>query len=40
MINAGLMTKTDDDRLEDFRGVYDFDEAFSEDELAARLGLN
>ncbi|MHC4990228.1 MAG: Minf_1886 family protein [Planctomycetota bacterium] len=40
MINAGLMTKTEDDHLEDFRGVYDFDEAFSEDELAARLGLN
>lgn len=28
MIEAGLMRKTDDDTLEDFRGVYEFDEAF------------
>ena len=29
MIDAGLMKKTDDDSLEDFCGVYDFDEAFA-----------
>ncbi len=30
MIDAGLLRKTDDDTLEDFRDVFDFDEAFSE----------
>ena len=29
MIEAGLMKKTDEDTLEDFRGVYDFGEAFN-----------
>ncbi|MFP4139396.1 MAG: Minf_1886 family protein [Planctomycetota bacterium] len=29
MIEAGFMRKTDEDSLEDFRDVYDFDEAFS-----------
>lgn len=28
MIDAGLMRKTDDDNLDDFEGVFDFDEAF------------
>ncbi|MEM7622042.1 MAG: Minf_1886 family protein [Planctomycetota bacterium] len=28
LIDAKLMRKTDDDTLEDFRDVYDFDEAF------------
>lgn len=28
MINAGLMRKTDEDRLEDFKDVYDFEKAF------------
>lgn len=28
MIQAGLMRKTDEDSLEDFIGVFDFDEAF------------
>ncbi|MBL0922306.1 MAG: hypothetical protein IBJ10_09290 [Phycisphaerales bacterium] len=28
MVEAGLLSKTDDDRLTDFEGVYDFDEAF------------
>jgi uncharacterized repeat protein (TIGR04138 family) len=32
MIDAGLMRKTDEDTLEDFRGVYDFDEVFAEPE--------
>lgn len=29
MIEAGHMKKTDEDSLEDFYGVYDFDEAFA-----------
>lgn len=29
MVDAGLMRKSDEDSIEDFRGVYDFDEAFS-----------
>jgi uncharacterized repeat protein (TIGR04138 family) len=29
MIDAGLMRKSDEDALEDFQGVYDFDDAFS-----------
>lgn len=40
MIEAGLMSKTDRDSFEDFRGVYDFDEAFSRDELLARIARN
>ena len=28
MVETGLMRKTDNDSLEDFRGVYDFHEAF------------
>ncbi|GJM20022.1 MAG: hypothetical protein DHS20C14_22350 [Phycisphaeraceae bacterium] len=28
MVEAGLMRKTDEDTLEDFRGVYDFEDAF------------
>lgn len=28
MVDAGLMRKTDEDTLDDFRDVYDFDEAF------------
>jgi uncharacterized repeat protein (TIGR04138 family) len=38
MINAGLMSKTDDDTIDDFRGVYDFREAFSPDDLVAAIG--
>lgn len=38
MIDAGLMTKTANDTLEDFRGVYDFAEAFSREALLARIG--
>jgi uncharacterized repeat protein (TIGR04138 family) len=33
MIEAGLMRKTDEDTLEDFRGVYDFGEAFNAVEI-------
>jgi uncharacterized repeat protein (TIGR04138 family) len=29
MIDSGLMRRSDEDTLEDFRGVYDFDEAFA-----------
>lgn len=29
MIEIGLMRKTEEDSLEDFRGVYDFEEAFA-----------
>lgn len=37
MIDAGLMTRTASDSLEDFCGVYDFDEAFSRDALLQHL---
>jgi uncharacterized repeat protein (TIGR04138 family) len=30
MIEAGQMRKTEEDSLEDFRGVFDFDEAFGD----------
>ena len=40
MIEAGLMTKTNRDSLEDFQAVYDFDEAFSRDALLAHIGRN
>jgi uncharacterized repeat protein (TIGR04138 family) len=40
MIDAGLMTKTSRDSLDDFHGVYDFDEAFSYDTLLARISTN
>lgn len=38
MIEHGLMSKTADDSLEDFRSVYDFDEAFGRDELLRHVG--
>ena len=28
MVNAGLLSKTEEDHVEDFRDVYDFDDAF------------
>jgi uncharacterized repeat protein (TIGR04138 family) len=28
LVDAGLLRKTDEDTLEDFRGVYDFEDAF------------
>ena len=40
MIDVGLMSRTNDDTLEDFRGVFDFHEAFSRDELLEHLGSN
>ncbi len=40
MIDAGLMTRTDEDTMDDFRSVYDFSEAFNDDELISRIGQN
>ncbi len=37
MIDAGLMTKTDTDSMEDFQAVYDFDEAFNLDAIRSRI---
>lgn len=37
MIDEGLMSKTADDSIADFRAVFDFDEAFSRDQLLPRL---
>jgi uncharacterized repeat protein (TIGR04138 family) len=37
MIDAGIMSRTPEDSLEDFRAVYDFHEAFSRDELLQHL---
>jgi uncharacterized repeat protein (TIGR04138 family) len=37
MIGEGLMSKTDDDTLDDFRAVFDFGEAFSRDQLLAAM---
>ncbi len=39
MIDAGLMTKTPRDTIEDFHSVYDFDEAFSRDALVAQISV-
>jgi len=38
MVDAGLMSKTDEDTIDDFRGVFDFHEAFNRDQLLARIG--
>ncbi|RLS94054.1 MAG: hypothetical protein DWI11_05790 [Planctomycetota bacterium] len=38
LIEAGLMSRNEQDRLEDFGNVYDFDEAFSPRELATSIG--
>ena len=37
MIDAGLMTRTPNDSIDDFCGVYDFDEAFSRDVMLRRI---
>jgi uncharacterized repeat protein (TIGR04138 family) len=31
LIDQGLLSRTEEDRLEDFRGVYDFEKVFEED---------
>jgi uncharacterized repeat protein (TIGR04138 family) len=38
MIDAGLMSKTSSDSMEDFRAVFDFPEAFAEEELLSYIG--
>ncbi|MHC5112823.1 MAG: Minf_1886 family protein [Planctomycetota bacterium] len=38
MIDAGLMTDTAEDSLEDFRAVFDFGEAFAQGDLLADFG--
>jgi uncharacterized repeat protein (TIGR04138 family) len=38
MIEHGLLSKTAHDTLEDFRAVFDFDEAFGRAELERRVG--
>lgn len=38
MIEGSIMSKTPDDSEEDFAGVYEFDEAFSDAQLSQRLG--
>ncbi len=40
MVDQGLLSKTQDDTLNDFRAVYDFAEAFSAAEVLARTGAN
>ena len=40
MIDAGLMSSSDRDKLDDFRAVYDFNEAFSEDQLLPHVVSN
>lgn len=40
MIDAGVMSKNEDDSLEDFRAVFDFDEAFGREELITRIAHN
>jgi uncharacterized repeat protein (TIGR04138 family) len=40
MVEHGLLSKTNDDSLDDFRCVYDFREAFSANEVGMRIGAN
>ena len=40
MVQHGLLSKTSDDTLEDFRSIYDFKEAFSSNEVATRISAN
>ncbi|UCD74136.1 MAG: hypothetical protein JSV91_10135 [Phycisphaerales bacterium] len=40
MIDEGVMSRNDNDSMEDFRAVFDFAEAFSRDELLARIGAS
>jgi len=39
MIDAGLMTKTSNDTLDDFQAVYDFYEAFSREMLVSHIDV-
>ncbi len=38
LIDHGYMSKTDEDTLEDFRGVYDFGEEFADEVLRRAIG--
>jgi len=38
LIDAGYLCKTPEDSIDDFRAVFDFDEAFCRSELIARIG--
>jgi uncharacterized repeat protein (TIGR04138 family) len=38
MIDAGLFSKSQRDSLDDFRCVFDFQEAFSRDRLVSAIG--
>ena len=40
MIDAGLMSRTDEDSADDFRAVYEFEEAFCRNELLGRIAAN
>lgn len=40
MIGHELLSKTPQDSIEDFRAVFDFDEAFSRDELLRHIGAS
>lgn len=40
MVAEGLMSKTPEDNLDDFRMVFDFGEAFSADQMLAHIGAN
>lgn len=40
MVEHGVLSKTEEDTLEDFRAVFDFDEAFNTCEVGARIGAN
>ncbi len=37
MIEHGMMSKTPQDTIDDFRGVYEFDEAFHPEQMAGAL---
>jgi uncharacterized repeat protein (TIGR04138 family) len=39
MIEHNMLRKSPQDSIEDFRAVYDFDEAFSRDELLRHIGV-
>lgn len=40
LVEVRRMTKTTEDTIEDFRGVFDFDEAFSRDALVADIAVD
>lgn len=38
MVHRGVLSKTNEDTIDDFRSVYDFHDAFSISEVASRIG--